>query len=366
MYASINFCNLIKKLALIIASLSIVSLLSISPAVAAVNGWEFSPQKPVSGDILNIQGSASPEEDVDAFVTFEKTVSVSGGEFEYILEDVKIPEGMDNRFTVEATGAKNLNVRVKIIVWVTKSSEASGNTAIVSQSSVPSGTYKIKIDGDAGEGVSKVKLKITAFQGIKADSNGKFTYSYSTKSIPSGDFDIKVGGITKTVTIKSKEKSGATSGSSSDSSSTDSSSTNSSSNGAFSNETSSNGAFSNETSSNGAFSNETSSNEASSNETSSNETSSNEKSSKETSSSSFSATETQSPVNSGKSKATEEKEDSEVTTQDGNLVEEGNNKQLSGKNIPASESSGQSTDKLYLLAGMGAGLLILIIYSRKK
>jgi len=259
---------------------------------------------------------------------------------------------MNNKFTVEATGAKKLNVRVKIIVWVTKSSEASGNTAIVSQSSVPSGTYQIKIDGDAGEGVSKVKLRIIAFQGIKANSGGEFTYSYSTKSIPSGDFDIKVGGITKTVTIKSEKNSGSISDSSSkESVSKDSISTDSSSINSSSNKTSSN---------------ETSSNETASNKTASNETSSNGTASKETSSSSFSATEKQSPVNSEKSKETEEKQNSEVVTQDENLVEKGNNTQLSGKNVPDSESSGQFTNKLYLLAGMGAGLLILIIYARRK
>ena len=331
MYASINFCNLIKKLAFIITSLSFVSLLSISPAVAAVSGWEFSPQEPVSGDILNIQGSASPEEDIDAFVTFEKTIFVSGEKFEYILEDVKIPEGMNNRFTVEATGAKNLNVRVKMVVWVTKSSEASGDTAIVSQSSVPSGTYRIKIDGGTGEGVSKVKLKITAFQGLKADSNGKFTYSYSTKSIPSGNFDIKVGGITKTVTIKSEENSGSTSDSPSDSSSTD-------------------------TSSKGSTSSDSSFKDSSSEKSSSS-------SSIPTNSSSA---DVESPVNLDNSEVIKEEGTSEVINQDEELVFKENKTQLSGKSTQASESSGQSTDKLYLLAGMGAGLLILIIYSRKK
>ena len=203
-----------------VTSLSILVLLVISPAAASVNNWEFSPQEPVSGDTLSIKGGASPQEEIDVFVTFEKTVPVSGGEFEYILEDVKIPGGLNNLFKVEARGAKNLNVRVKMILWVTKSSEASGDTATVSQSNVPPGTYMIKIDGDAGEGVSKVNLKITAFQGIEADSNGDFSYSYNTKAVPSGDFEIKVGDITKEVTIQPEE----TSGSTSDSSSTGSSS----------------------------------------------------------------------------------------------------------------------------------------------
>ena len=321
MHASINFSKKMKKLVFIITSLLILTLLSISPAVASVSDWEFSPQKPVSGDTLIIKGSASPGEEIDAFVTFEKTVPVSGGEFEYILEDVKIPEGLNNIFKVEASGVENLNVRVKMVIWVTKSSEASGDTAIVSQSSVPPGTYRIKIDGDAREGVSKVKLKITAFQGIEADSSGKFSYSYNTKAIPSGDFEIKVGGITKTVNIKSEENSGSTSDSSStDSSSKDSTSTNSSTNS----------------------------------------------SSKDNSSSNSSAAETESPVKPINSETVEESGISEASTSDENLVERNNQTQLSGKNTQTSESPRPFVEKFYLLAGMGAGLLIMIIYSRRK
>ncbi|RPJ76660.1 MAG: hypothetical protein EHM20_07170, partial [Alphaproteobacteria bacterium] len=145
-----------KDLVFITVSLSILVLLSIFPAAASVSDWEFSPQKLVSGDTLIIKGNTSPGEKIDACVNFEKTVPVSEGKFEYLLEDVKIPEGFNNCFTVEAIGATNLNVRVKMLIWVTKSSEASGNTAIVSQSAVPPGTYTIKIDGNAGDGVSEV------------------------------------------------------------------------------------------------------------------------------------------------------------------------------------------------------------------
>ena|GEM_PF-675351 len=107
-----------------------------------VSHWDFSPEEPVSGDVLNIKGSAFPGEKVDIFVNFEKTVPVSKGKFEYTIDEVKIPEGLNNFFSVEAEGAKNLNVRVKKVIWITKSSEASGDSAIVSQSKVPPGTYK--------------------------------------------------------------------------------------------------------------------------------------------------------------------------------------------------------------------------------
>jgi len=192
-------------------SVLILAILTISPAAAAVSSWELSPEKPVVGDTLRIKGSASPEEEIEVKVTFEKEVSASEGEYEYILEGVKIPEGFDNRFTVQATGARDLNVRVKILIWVTKSSEASGNTATVTQSSVPPGTYQIKMDGDAKSGASTVNLKITAVQQIKADSDGDFSYSYNTKAVPPGDFEITVGSVKKKVTLQDKKTSAMTS-----------------------------------------------------------------------------------------------------------------------------------------------------------
>jgi len=203
-----------KKNAFMITSLSvlILILLTISPVAAAVSGWEISPEEPVSGDTLRIKGSASPEEEIEVQVTFEKTVQASGGKYEYTLDDVKIPEGFNNRFTVQANEANNLNVRVKMLIWVTKSSEASGNTATVTQSSVPPGTYQIKIDGDAKEETSTVDLKITAVQQVKADSNGDFSYSYNTKAVPPGDFEVKVGSITKKITLYQEETSAFISG----------------------------------------------------------------------------------------------------------------------------------------------------------
>ncbi len=173
-------------------SVLILALLTILPAAAAVDSWEISPENPTLGDTLRIKGSASPEEEVEIQVSFEKDVQASGGEYEYILEDVKIPDGFNNRFTVQASDARNLNVRVKMLIWITKSSEASGNIATVTQSSVPPGTYQIKMDGDAKNGDSTVNLKITAVQRIKADSGGDFSYSYNTKAVPPGDFKVSV------------------------------------------------------------------------------------------------------------------------------------------------------------------------------
>ena len=70
MKKSINSFKRQKELAFIIASLSILVLLSISSAAASVSDWEFTPQKLVSGDTLNIKGISSPGEKIDVLRKF--------------------------------------------------------------------------------------------------------------------------------------------------------------------------------------------------------------------------------------------------------------------------------------------------------
>lgn len=82
-------------------------------------------------------------------VSFEKDVQVLDGEYKYLLEDVKIPPGFDNRFTVQAKGADDLNVRVKMILWIIRTAEAKEGITTVSQPGVPPGTYQIRIDGES-------------------------------------------------------------------------------------------------------------------------------------------------------------------------------------------------------------------------
>lgn len=279
-----------------------------SPAAASVNSWEFSPQEPVCGDTISVEGNASPGEKVGLFVTFEKTIPVSEGKFEYTLEGVEIPWGLDNLFTVETRGVKNLNVRVKTIVWIAKSSEASGEIATVSQSSVPPGTYLIKIDGDAGEGTSNVDLKITAYQGIKTDSNGDFSYFYNTKTVPPGNFEIKVGGSAKEVTIQPKKNSHSNSGSSSTKTILSPSIENKSS----------------------------------------------------------LLPDAESSLKPIASETLEEKKNFEVLTPDKDLEERKTQAQLLEKSIQKHEPLGLTVDKLCILTGMGTAVLILILYSRRK
>jgi hypothetical protein len=183
--------------------LSVFLFVIISPGAAASSNWELTPQNPVVGDIMKISGTGFEGDTAKVLVTFEKDVTVQDGEYEYTLEDVVIPSGFDNSFTVKAEGADDLNVRAKMLLWLTKSAEAKDGTATVSQTHVPGGTYEIRIDGKASS--SEVKLKITAMQEVEVESDGSLSYLYSTKSIPGGNFEVNIGGITKQIELQSAE-----------------------------------------------------------------------------------------------------------------------------------------------------------------
>ena len=207
---NVNYTRKIKPVRLksggvafcLLSALLLLCLL-ISPAAAAVE-WEISPSSPTVGDTLKIKGTASPGESLTAEVSFEKQIPVSGGKYEYLLKNVKVPNGKDNLFTVRVDGVKDLNVRVKKVVWINLQSEASKGVATISQANVPPLTYKILIDGNAEKKNSPVDLRVTASQKLKADSEGKFEYSYDTSSMPAGKFNIKIGDVEKTVELKSK------------------------------------------------------------------------------------------------------------------------------------------------------------------
>jgi hypothetical protein len=182
--------------------LSVFLFLILSPGAAASSNWELTPQNPAAGDIIEIKGNGFEGDTAKAQVSFEKDVEVQDGEYEYLLEDVIIPSSSYNSFTVQAEGVENLNVRAKMLLWLTKSAEAKDGTATVIQANVPAGTYEIRIDGKASG--SNVKLKITAMQEIEVDSDGNISYLYSTKSIPAGDFEVNVGDIKKQVELQSE------------------------------------------------------------------------------------------------------------------------------------------------------------------
>lgn len=186
-----------KKLKLLFYLPVFINLI-VLPGIASANSWELVPETPVVGDTIEIRGSDFTGKTADVLVSFEKDVQVVDGRYEYLLEDVEIPPGFNNRFTAQAKGVDDLNVRVKMILWITRTAKAKEGTATVSQLGVPPGTYQIRIDGKSN--ASEVKLKITGLQKVEVDS-GNFSYKYNTKSIPAGNFEINAGNVTRQVTL---------------------------------------------------------------------------------------------------------------------------------------------------------------------
>ncbi|ADI75138.1 conserved hypothetical protein (plasmid) [Methanohalobium evestigatum Z-7303] len=200
-FISDNEYNKNKAIHLAKALIFITLIILFIPSVnAEVTNLQVSPDNPNPGDKITISGAADTDS-VDATVDFTKTVSVSKGEYSYTIEDVEIPKG-DNTFRVVAKGVKDLKVDANVWWAPSLSSDASGGTASVGTSLVPSGTYKITISGNAQDGKSKVDLTIVASR-ILETQNSNFDFSYDTDPIPEGTFTLKVGDITKIITLGS-------------------------------------------------------------------------------------------------------------------------------------------------------------------
>jgi hypothetical protein len=158
------------------------------------------------GDTLKIKGTASPEEDLIAQVSFEKELPVTEGRYQYLLEKIKIPRGEDNLLTLRGEGVENLNVSVTKLFFTKKlSSDASGGIATISRRNIPPLTYKVLIDGEALSTPSKdssVKLTVMASQTLKTNSKGKFNFNYHTSSMPAGKYTIYIGDSKKIIELK--------------------------------------------------------------------------------------------------------------------------------------------------------------------
>jgi hypothetical protein len=170
-------------------------------AYAYVIDVQVTPENPIKGDTVKIVIRASPNEKMNVSISYEKEISVNNGKYEYRVDGVSIP-APPNYFTIKAINVKNLHVSVWMLIWITKSAEASNGVATVSQANVPAGTYNVIIHGDALEDTSTVRLQVTASKTITTDENGYYEYSYNTSCIPPGTFTIKAGTTTKTITLR--------------------------------------------------------------------------------------------------------------------------------------------------------------------
>jgi hypothetical protein len=174
-----------------------------SPANAKVEGWAVNPENPNSGDILTISGLASPEEEIEVSVSFEKTVPVYLREYAYEFENIEILN-FNNLFTVRAEGVEDLKAKMKMVLAKTESAPAENGIATVSFSGISPGEYKVRVDGTAEDGASGINLKVATVQRLKAGKDGRFSYRYGTESVPSGKLEIKLGNSEREIVLNTK------------------------------------------------------------------------------------------------------------------------------------------------------------------
>ena len=68
------------------------------------------------------------------------------------------------------------------------------------QSNVAAGTYAAIIYGKSAS--SSVVLDVTASKVLTADSNGNYVFSYNSAGMPVGVYDVKIGSVSKSFTLK--------------------------------------------------------------------------------------------------------------------------------------------------------------------
>ncbi len=181
---------------------TLILLAALIPVASCnVTKIEVEPTEPMQGDTVTLRIKASPEESIPITITFTKTLPVSNGEYDLPLNGVNVPQ-TPNSFTVETEGVLNLNVAVKVLIWFTKSADASSGVATVSQGGVPPGAYTARIYGQAAPGVTSVKLSVTASTTVTMGPDGRYAFSYDTEAISAGDFTAKIGDATRSITLK--------------------------------------------------------------------------------------------------------------------------------------------------------------------
>lgn len=196
------------------AGLLFFAVLVICLLVPVAGAFEVSPSNPSVGDDITVSGYTDKTGSVPANIVFTSVVPVNDGTYLYDAGKVKIPDG-PNSFHVKAVGVDDLEVKVKIGIWLTPAHpKATDGVASYSMSGVPEGTYPIKLIGQAQSGKESVDITITASSSIPVE-DGYYEYSYSTSSMPAGDFTLTIDGESKTINLAGTSTSSGSSGGSS-------------------------------------------------------------------------------------------------------------------------------------------------------
>lgn len=179
--------------------LQAIIIIAITVTVSTCSAFDISSQNPQPGDKITLTGKAAPGEQVNLRSSFAMDLPVTNGKYEYET-NVEIPQ-KPNNLAVTARNIKDLNLGVKMVIWITKSFPASGGVASISHSDVPPGRYDLKMFGSAVDAASKVTVEVDAETAVKADSAGRYSLVMDTSGIPNGDYRISGAGDSKVVHI---------------------------------------------------------------------------------------------------------------------------------------------------------------------
>lgn len=166
------------------------------------SAFDISPTNPCPGDNVILTGTANPGEPVRLISSFEMDIPVVNGKYEYVAKNVEIPQ-KPNKFAFTVGNVKELNLGVKIGMWLSMPVEIVGRTASISRSDVPPGRYSLKMFGEAVEGATFVPIRVKVETISHADQNGKYRLCIDTTGIPEGKYKIQCLGKTKMITIGS-------------------------------------------------------------------------------------------------------------------------------------------------------------------
>jgi hypothetical protein len=180
--------------------IKVIAVLIILTLASAACAFEVSSSNPSPGEKVTITGTANPGKEVEFRTSFQMSLPVASGRYEYESSSVEVPQ-KPNTFAVTATGVKDLNVGVKIGIWISKRFTATNGVASISQSNVPPGRYDLKVFGEALDGGSSINLDVVAGTAVKADSAGKYSLSIDTSGIAAGAYKIEGAGETKIIQI---------------------------------------------------------------------------------------------------------------------------------------------------------------------
>jgi hypothetical protein len=164
------------------------------------------PTSPRQGDNVTFLIKDQPGEEVEVSVYFANNVTVTHGEFNWILNDVYVPS-FPNSFSVVARDVETLHVSVKSQIWLTKSVEAVDGFAEVSQRNVREGTYDVHLHGRTASSIKEITLEFTSTIIVTIGPDGYYMHDYDTDNIPVGSFTVNVREKTSIINLAARESS---------------------------------------------------------------------------------------------------------------------------------------------------------------